>query len=247
VVFVLIVVVESINVLNGWPLLARTLSTAQPLALQTGAILTTSLVFRVFTGAALGLVAGLVVSRAGAPLRLPPGQTVAIGASLGLALAGTVALARQAAPSLGPLWGDLSGASAFVPFLAGALAPVTIYLIQTLLLLTVLYALGRRTRPAWIWVLVGIALAGSSSIETIPSWLLIGTATGVVLMAAYRAVLRHQGELLMLMTAMQVVLSTIREGELGMYPSALAGSLAGAVLVAITAWIWFRGTIKKHA
>jgi hypothetical protein len=42
-----------------------------------------------------------------------------------------------------------------------------------------------------------------------------------------------------------VILSAIRDGVQRMYPLALPASLAGALCVAVTAWICFRSTMDK--
>src|SRR5262249_25531091 len=117
---------------------------------------------------------------------------------------------------------------------------------QTLILLTVLYGLRQHSGGSAVWILVGIALAGLSPIETIASWLIIGIYTGILLMLAYRFVFRHEPQILLITTAIIVILSVIRDGVQRMYPSAFFGAMAGAVLVAITAWAWFRGTIKAQ-
>jgi lipopolysaccharide export LptBFGC system permease protein LptF len=61
---------------------------------------------------------------------------------------------------------------------------------------------------------------------------------------AYLLVFRHQRRALPIAVAAMVILSTILDGAQHMYPAALAGSLTGAVLVAASAWIWIRGTMK---
>jgi hypothetical protein len=176
---------------------------------------------------------------------LPVGKRLVIGVSIGLALAGAGSLARHVAPSTSPLWGNLAPVSAFIPFVVSALGPVNAFFTQAAILLTVLYGIHRRGRGSGIWIFLGIALAGSSSIETIPSWLIIGFTTGIVLMLAYLLVFRHYPELLLITTGTLVILSAIRDGVQRTYPLALPASLAGALCVAVTAWICFRGTMDK--
>jgi hypothetical protein len=148
---------------------------------------------------------------------------------------------------MAPFWGNVGPASTFIPLVAAALGPVGGLFTQTLILLTVVYALNRHSNAAAMWIVVGIALAGSSSIETIPAWLILGVATGLVLMLAYKFVFRHQPEILLIVTGTLAALSAIRDGLQGMYPLALAGSIAGAILAALTAWIWFRGSMRTRA
>ena len=162
------------------------------------------------------------------------------GASLGLAFAGIGAVARHAVPSTSPLWGNLGPASAFIPFVTAALSPITGFFIQAIILLTVVYALvGKPGRAAFL-IVVGLALAGSASIETIPSWLVVGATTGAVLMLAYLLAFRHEPMLVVPTTATLAVLATLRDGILHSYPAALAGAIAGALLITGAAWLWYR-------
>src|SRR5213079_2986937 len=61
-VLVVVFGLGAINILNSWPVFAAQASTAQPLELQAGIIIATTLVFGIFTAAALALVAGLVAA-----------------------------------------------------------------------------------------------------------------------------------------------------------------------------------------
>ena len=238
--FGILFLLGAVNIVNSWPALAAEASTAQPLALQGGIIIVTSLVAGLFTAAALALVAGLAGANANGAQRLPLGRSILIGVSVGLVLAGSGALARNAAPAMTPFWGNLAAASMFVPAIGAAIGPLTAFFTQTLVLLSVMYAFDRRPRAAALWIIVGIAVAGSSGIETIPSWLIAGATTGLLLMIAYTLVFRHRRELLLISTATLAILSTIRDGLQHAYPAALAGSIAAAILVAIAQWVWFR-------
>jgi hypothetical protein len=246
VVFGTVFLLGVVNVVNGWPVFASRASTAQPLELQLGIVIVTSLVFGIFSAAGLALVAGLVAGDLKMPTSMPARRGILIGISAGLAMAGAGALARSLSPSLTPLWGNLGPVSTFIPFVATSIGPVGGLFTQTLILLGVLYVLYQRPRAAAGWVLIGIALAGSPSIETIPSWLIAGATMGIVLMIAYRLVFQHQPELLLITVATLAILSTIRDGVQQMYPAALPGSLAGAMLVAVAAWLWFRSTMEER-
>ncbi len=246
-IFAAVFLIGAVNGINSWPILASQASTAQPLELQIGIAFSARLLLAIFTAAGLGLIGGLIAENFKMSGGLPFGKIVVIGISVGLIIAGVGALARHAVPPLSPLWGNPGPAAAYVPFIGSAVSPVGAFFNQTLILLTVLFAVGRRPRADVIWIFVGIALAGSPSIETISSWLIVGVSTGLLLMLAYRLVFRHQPQLLLIAMATLSILSTIRDGVLHMYPAALQGSLAGALLVAIAAWAWFRGSMDRHA
>jgi hypothetical protein len=233
-----------VTVVNSWPVFASGASTAQPLALQVGIALIASFVFGIFTAVGLSLVAGLVAGDVHTSSSLLIRDRLVLGCSLGLGIAGATALVRHAIPPASPLWGNLGPASAYLPIVNAALGPLGGFFTQTVILLAALYAAYCWPRVSVIWLFVGIALGGLS-IETIPSWLIIGGTTGIALMLAYRLVFRHQRELLLITTTTLVILSAIRDGIQQMYPTALAGALMGVALVAVVGWVWFRGSMKE--
>jgi len=236
----LLFLISVVNVLNSWPIQASEASTAQPLALQAGIVLSVSLVFGIFTAAALALAGGVVAAKASGLALLR--TDIAAGVSLGFALAGISALARYLVPPMSPLWGNLGAASTFLPLLTAALSPLTAFVIQAIVLLTVFFALVQRTRASVLLVVVGLVMAGSTAIETIPSWLILGAATGIVLMLAYLAVFRHQPMVAIVTAATLVILSTLRDGIERPYSTALSGSIMASVLIVLAVWVWYRGS-----
>src|SRR5881628_2929718 len=236
----LLFLISVVNVLNSWPIQASEASTAQPLALQAGIVLSVSLVFGIFTAAALALAGGVVAAKASglAVLR----TDIAAGVSLGFALAGIGALAKYVVPSMSPLWGNLGAASTSLPLLTAALSPLTAFIIQAIVLLTVFFALAQRTRASVLLILLGLVVTGSTAIETIPSWLIVGAATGIVLMLAYLAVFRHQPMVAIVTAATLVILSTLRDGIERPYSTALWGSIMASVLIVLAVWVWYRGS-----
>ena len=245
-IFGTLFVLNAINALNNWPALAWQTSTAQPLELQIGIILVTLLVVALFSAAALGLVAGLIAANETVTSDLPFIRSLVVGASVGLGIAGASAIVRQVMPSTTPLWGNLAPASTFIPFIAGALGPLSAFFNQTLTLLTVLYLAHRWRRAAAFWILVGIALTGSSSIETISSWLIVGGTMGILLLLADILVFRQQPQLLVITTATLLVLSLIRDGLQRGYPLALPASIVAVVIVALAARFWFSATVSAE-
>jgi hypothetical protein len=241
-VFGTVYVAGAINLVNNWPVIAAQASTAQPLALQVGIGVIASLVFGIFTAAGLALAAGLVMGDSQPSSRTSVRNEVVTAVCAGLAIAGVTALARLAAPSMSPLWGNYGPATTWLPFVSAALGPVGGFFTQSLILLLVLYGLRFKPHAYAFWLVVGLALAGAS-IETIPSWLIIGLATGTALLLAHRFVFRHRPELAIITTATLAMLSLTRDAILHVHPAAIAGAAAGAVFIAIGAWIWFRSTI----
>jgi hypothetical protein len=235
----------TVNMMNNLPVFASQASTAQPLGLQIGIAIASSIVFGVFTGAGLALVAGLVSGDRRTHSNPPMRSAVVLGVSVGMAMAGISTLIHLTAPRIAPVWGSLGPASAFAPFVSGALGPLGGFFTRTLILLVVVYGLRHRPTAAGIWILVGLALEGASSVETIPSWLIIGVTTGIALWIAYRLVFGNRPELVVLAAGTLTALYAIRDGMQRMYSGALPASVTAAIIVAFSAWIWFRGTISK--
>jgi hypothetical protein len=232
-------VLSAVSLLNNWPAITAQLSTAQPLLVQAGILIAVSLLLSVFTAAALGLIAGLTTGAPEFSRRLSLSRALILGVSLGATLAGVSALARLAVPSTGPLWGNLAPAATLLPIAASALNPLSTMLNQALILSVVLWALAYKPRASWFFIVMGFILAGLS-IETIPSWILVGVVTGIVLMIAHTLVLRHEPRLIIPMTATMVALAVVRDGLLGVYPSAMAGAILAVILIGLTVFLWLR-------
>src|SRR5439155_20763720 len=171
---------------------ASRFSTAQPLVLQAAIGIGLLLVGVLFRSVALALAAGLVADWRGVSPAFGVRRTILMGAALGATMAALSALARSAAPSLGPSWGNFEAASMFWPILGAALTPLHQFLTQAVVLLVILSAAAFK--PHWwgLLVLIGLVLAGATSLETISSWLIVGLAGGLVLATAYVLVLRHE-------------------------------------------------------
>ncbi len=148
-------------------------------------------------------------------------------------------LAPLSAPAKLPSWPSVGGAADTLPVLGAALGPVSSWVVATALMLLAVAVVQavtagwQRRLAAGASLLIGLGLvaAGSDSVETIPLWLADGAITGLVLLAAWVLVLRHQPALVPLMTAAGAVLSAIHDTVVNAFPGAAAGSLIGAVLV----------------
>src|ERR1051326_4240398 len=239
-IFGLLIFISVVNTLNNWPVQASLASTAQPLALTAAEVVSTSLLLGVAIALGLALAAGLLAARKNfLPLKSLRNHMTA-GASLGFVFAGIGTLARHAVPSTSPFWGNMGPASAYVPFITMALSPLTAFFIQSIVLLAVVHVLARKPRAIMFFIVVGLAVAGSGSIETTAWWLIVGLTTGIVLMLAYLLVFRHQPLLVIPAAATAVALSALRDGIQRPFPTALSGSIAAVVLIALATWVWYR-------
>jgi hypothetical protein len=241
-IFATLLIVNGLNTLNSWPVIAANASTTQPLELQLAIAIATSLIFSIFSAAAMGLVAGLIAGTLGTREQSP--RSLLIGISVGLIVAGAAAFAHRVTTPMTPSWGSLGPLSMFLPLLGIALSPIAAYITQTLVFLAIIYLLLRWPDAVWVWIVAGLAITGTAGIETMTSWLLLGVTAGVVLMIAYMAVFRHQPALLIASVATIAVLSALRDGLQRPFPGAIAGSVVAMAFVALTAAVWYKGYRK---
>jgi len=183
------------------------------------------------------------------------GRDIAAGFGLGALLSGLGAAGAAVAPARLPTWPNLNGAADSFPALGAALGPLSSWITSTALIL-VAVALVQALTGGWqrryaagsaILIGLGMVVAGSDGVETIPLWLAAGILTGIVLLAAWVLVIRRHPALVPLVTAAGIVFGAIHDAVVDAYPGVAPGSLIGAVLVAAAAVWWHRRLAADHA
>ncbi len=243
-----IVILGLIGLANSWSSITAQFSSAQPFGLQAGMIVAGAILLLVASATGVSLAVGLVhrwVPRQPSPFRA---ADAAIAGGLGCAAAGVAAVAGKAATQLDPTWPSFEAASATWPFVAGALDPVSGWIVGTALLLLILAFVEvassgwtrRRAAMSAALVLAGLVLAGSDGVETVPRWLAAGAVTGLLLWLGYVLVLRRHLALLPVAAAAMSFLSIVREGTFRAFPAALPGALTAGLLILAAGFLWSR-------
>lgn len=240
--------IDTVTLLNGWPVFRAGFSTAQPVALQTALLLGFGLLGFASIGTAVGLVLGLTRSWIHAESERAGPARMLTGVCLGLLVAGIVAAFSVLLPSMGPSWPAFDDAGHLLPVLSAAVAPVGRFVLVTTLLLLIFAATDwlttgwtrRRAVGSLLLPLLGFVLAGVVTVETIPSWIGAGALTGVVLLAGYLLVLRYDLAQIVPGAATLSILSASREAWDGAYPGARVGALAAVAIIGLLAVWWFR-------
>ena len=230
---------------NNWPLLMNGLSTAQPLPLQVGIALAGGLIGGGLSAALFGLLAGHTAVPATAETDRKPAVVTAL--ALGLGALGALGLAGSVLGRGLPPWSAYAAASATVPWLGAALAPLAGYFALALLALLIVTAANtltahwtRRQAAAGVaLVLVGALLAPGTSPDDLLSWVVLGLLSGALLLGAYLWVLRDRPALVVLAAAAMTVPGILERGLDQAYGGSLLGSLLGAAVVSYIAWRWF--------
>lgn len=237
----------------NWPTLMARLSTAQPLNLQLGTFVIATFIAALFTGGTVGLVVGLChfwhESRPVGTLK----DSILNGLAMGLFAAGILNCVGYLTPDLGPTWASYSAAGTFIPSLAAGVSSLSSFVTRTATLLLLFGLISHLTR-LWssrkplgiaIFLLVGLAVAASSGIESIGSWLIGGFAAALALGLAYYFVFRLDTAAIPATAAALGGLGIIREMVLSAYPGALAGNLIGLTLILLASVLWIRALHQR--
>ncbi len=232
---------------NGWPAAMASLPTDQPLSFLVVTLLVSLAIVAVGLSAVLGLVAGwthrlLYDSGSSAP---GLGESLWVGACLGMFVAGVQTALGAAGRSLTPPWADYAAADAYSPLLGAALGPVSGLLTTTLLLLLVCTVTGRWT-SAWtsrtrlfslLLVLLGF-LGATSAASGIIAWVASGLVVGVLLLVVYRFVVRYDLTVLPVAVATSLILGQAQHLTFEAYPGAVAGRIGAVVVLGAIAVVW---------
>ena len=125
------------------------------------------------------------------------------------------------------------------------MGPVSGLLTTTLLLLLVCTVTGRwtsgwtgRTRLfSLLLVLLGF-LGATGASRGIIAWVASGLVVGVLLLAAYRLVLRYDLTVLPIAVATSLILGLARQLTFEAYPGAVAGGIGAIVVLGMIAVVW---------
>ena len=232
---------------NDWPVLMHGLSTDRPRPAQIGTALASGLIDAGASAALLGLLAGAAAALATRASAAGRGAAAWTGLALGLGFRGAFALVETTLGGSAPPWSEYGPASAAVPWLAAALAPVRGYLVLAVAGLLVVTSMNTltarwpRRRPAAAAALVfaGGLLAPWASPYDLAPWAVAGLLGGILLLAAWHRVLRHRPALVVLAAAAMTVPDVLDGGWDRAYGGALFGSLLGAAAISFIAWRWF--------
>ncbi len=243
--FGLVAVLMLVSLFNNWPALEARFSTAQPLQLQRTILAVAAVVAQGLFAATLALTLGWMHPRLqGGAARAPASAGIALGALAVGVLALEAALGRGGAP----VWLNVAPVQAAVPFLSEVTAPAAAFLIRAATLGMALVLTHQLTR-GWTQrrALAGAALfvvgtfVGQTGYAASPATFLIqGAISGALLVIVYVFALRFDLTLVPVMAATLAALTALRGGLAMAHGTALAGSIAGALLVAAIAAAWRR-------
>jgi len=242
-----LVLLGAVRLLNAWPATKAALTSAEPYKLQVGIMSITGMVQVLVVACAVGLLTGMGHRWGGGKHCSHPWSLLVTGLALGGFIAGMGAAASALVPQPLPAWPSFEAASTALPMLGVVVGTLSGWIMQTVLLLLVFSVMHMATqgwnknRVTWLALvlLLGLVLAGTHSIETVPYWLAQGVAIGVAVLAVYVLVLRHCLVVLPLASGAVAALETVRQGVLRAFPGALTGAICATLFLLVGAVGWF--------
>lgn len=244
--FALMAVLGAVQLGNGFRPITSQFDTAQPWKLQVAIVLVGGLIAVTAVAAVSALLIGLAHRWLPPQLAADRRSGVAAGLGLGAVISGLGAAAAALAPATMPDWPSFAGAADWSPAVTAATGPLESWLMGTALMLAVVAAVTaftegwrrRRTAASALLLALGLVVAGSDGVESLPRWLAEGLLIGLVLLAAWVVVLRHRPALVPLATGAGAILGALRQAVVAPFPGAAGGAFAGAVLV-LAAAVWW--------
>ena len=230
---------------NDWPSLMSNLQTAMPIGAQIVVFIAGLLIGAVILSAATALLAGWLHRAQWDAGQQGPmlGESLWVGASLGLLVAGASTAFDALSPSLAPTWASYGNAQTFLPTLGTALAPLSGLISTTLVLLLVFTVVGswtsgwtRRT-GLFAVLLVLLGLLANPPLGLI-SWIVSGLLIGALILVGYLFVLRYDLTALPVAVGVSMILDEVQQAVYGAHPGAVAGRIAAIVLIAAVAVLW---------
>ena len=251
----MVLMASIVSFANGWPALLANLSTAVPLAIQLLGILAVGLVGFALLSAVIGLAIGGVPHRLAGLGTISDRDAVTLGVAAGLAGAAVAAIAAVLRTPAWALFPSVSALGTMVPFVATAVDPVAGFLtrlaVMTAALVTIDRITGswtrRRAVGALLLAAIGFLSAGVPVSGHAPGWAAAGVIVAVALMITYITLLRFDLTLIPVALGTMIGAGVIARGAHGAYPEALPGSIAGALLLGVVSWFWFRALRRAQA
>jgi hypothetical protein len=245
---VLVFLVSAANLLNNAPLVIAMLPTAAPLIVELTGVIAASMIGLTLIGALVGLAIGALPHLL-APLgRLSDRDALRLGVAAGLfaAAAGTLAALVRT-----PIWAQfptITGLGAAVPLLQLALEPIVGFMTRMAVVTATLATIERLTAswtrrriPAIAAIAaIGFLAGGAPAGTNFAGWAIAGAVTAAAFVILYAGLLRFDLTLVPLCLGTMMAIGAIARGAQRAFPGALAGSLAGGIVVLAMAYWWFR-------
>jgi len=244
---VLLYGVYLIKAFNSWPCTIFDFSTSEPYTHQMLLLVVLPLVMLLLISFGPSLVLGFIQKWKNKVAPVGGLTTILTGLSVGAIIAGLMAfLSAIFEPSLEPVWAKYSNLGNYLPIIAGGFAPVTAFLMRTIMILFTLTVVDRFTARwtkrkilAGVLLVLIVAVTTGSEVNNLLYWIGSGLLAGIVYLLAYRFVFRYMPAAVPMAIGIFLILEQIKTCVYNAYPSAIPGAILAMPLIGVLAYFWF--------
>lgn len=245
--------IACISIINAWCNVIGSFNTSMPLINQlfqsiTFTIASTGIKIILFAGALTYLLSQKKLSQ------LPNNWlTISMGVCIGLFFAGIFAISQTLVPLNMPLWPLYDALSCSFPLIASLVMAITQY-IQLTMIVSLLFMLIDTATKQWkihrifftfFSLLCGMAMI-NVTLDTLLPWSITGTIIGLILLATYRFIIRHDYALIPLATSSFTIVYIMQQGIFNAYPEAMVHAGINICVVALISALWYQQLNKTN-
>ncbi|MCL5875644.1 MAG: CPBP family intramembrane metalloprotease [Candidatus Dependentiae bacterium] len=238
------------TLLNNWPAVKGSFSTAAPVSHQVFKSIGMSIVYSIFLTAALTFIISLVTRSSNAHTSKKNFGSWVIGILVGIIMTGAEFSTGLLTKSAQPLWADFSSLGSYFP-IGIAIQTFIAWLFISCAVTMFMFALEYLHKHFRInrYALATVALvtliifnASRSFTTTTPLnlWILQQVICATVFLLLYEWYLRYDYALIGVALATGYSVMLIQQALFNAYPLAQLGSLLGIVMLIMASWFWFK-------
>jgi type IV secretory pathway VirB2 component (pilin) len=167
-----------------------------------------------------------------------------LGLAIGFVVAAALIVVQRMVPSLEPLWADYEPLANYCPIFAIITKNLTGYLLSSSVIYIILIGLDYYVRMnKWyriLFVVVGLTLAAKLAIGSVASWLTIGLALGILLLAAYEYLLKYDLALTFVAVGAYSITQVAQQIIFNAIPAAPLGGIISCIFIGALASYFFK-------
>lgn len=235
--FVILFLLNIIQMISGWPTLIAFFNTSEPWNNQIFKLLAATFIGNLLLNAGMALALSFISHQQWSFKKHFDHILTALG--LGTLLAGLLAFTKRMIPSVQPLWAKYATTGFYFPIISGALQLLLAYITITLVILLIFIGMnrltnnGRRHHTLLIacFISLGLAASGLLDPQSILLWCIYGFTLGIFLAVTYYHFFRFNPALILFTSSILFALDAVQYMGLNAYPAAIPGNALGIILI----------------
>ena len=249
---ILLFVLGIMDIVNSWPYTISYFSTAEPLKNQIFTSLAFSIILLVFVSSGPALVMGFLYNWIQKRYNEKFITLLVTGFSLGLFVTGFLSLLPVLFdPLQKPFWSDYSSLNNIVPLLSTVFGPLQNYVIETILILLVLFAITRFTK-GWtekrfifsVVFIIFVFVLNGITVENLSFWFFKSLIMGFVFLILYHFVLFDNLAFIPLVVGCIYIFNAIENALINAFPAAIPGAVLSSILIAVISVYWTKMFVR---